>query len=336
MPVNQLTVDPEDKSPDDLECARRINLVMRRRMPLTRATVQRASVRLFSPEYSTKLKTDVVNIMTQQAAATPMPLLVYWDGKHFVSSDDYYTWAAYELLSRADLPVVIMGEFPSGAACVELQGGAELMPPIFVLRNRVMPGVTKTLLAWQTEEEALQAKRLPPPANLMTSWIVFAEMLADNRMNERALHKFLDEHPIMMGARWDTVQSEVSFGGKYKADFVLRAERAMPDVRLVEIEHSGHRLFTNDLHETDEVTHAVQQVNDWLRWWRQNPNHPVVAPSKGVNPDGLVVIGRSVRLNEREREALAHNNQGRDIKVITYDELLDDFGTLILHRLNET
>lgn len=31
----------------------------------------------------------------------------------------------------------------------------------------------------------------------------------------------------------------------------------------------------------------------------------------------------------------AHNNQGCDVKVITYDELLDDFGALIIHRLDD-
>jgi hypothetical protein len=170
----------------------------------------------------------------------------------------------------------------------------------------------------------------------MISWIVFAEMLAAEDINERELHKFLVENPVIMGARWDTVQSEVSFDGKFRADFVLRADRALPTVQLVEIEKSGHKLFTKDLRETHEVIHATQQVNDWLRWWRQNPYHPVVSPSRGVNPDGLVVIGRSCRLNERERETLAHNNQGRDVKVITYDELLDDFGSLIRHRLDNT
>jgi hypothetical protein len=49
----------------------------------------------------------------------------------------------------------------------------------------------------------------------------------------------------------------------------------------------------------------------------------------------MVIIGRSRYLSEKEREVLAHNNQGRDVKVITYDELLDDFGTLIVHRLDD-
>ena len=116
---------------------------------------------------------------------------------------------------------------------------------------------------------------------------------------------------------------------------MLRANRALPTVRLVELERPNHRLFTKDLHETDEVTHAVQQVSDWVRYCRQHPDDPVIAASRAVSPDGMVVIGRSRYLSERERETLAHNNQGRDVKVITYDELLDDFGTLILHRLDD-
>lgn len=170
----------------------------------------------------------------------------------------------------------------------------------------------------------------------MVSWIMFAEILAEDDVNERALHDFLDENPIIMGAHWDAVQSEVMLGSQYKADFVLRAYRALPTVQLVELERSSHRIFTKNLQETAEVTHAVQQVSDWLRWWRQHSADPIVAPSRGVDPDGLVVIGRSARLSERERDTLAHNNQRRDTRVITYDELLDDFGSLILHRLDDT
>jgi hypothetical protein len=305
-------------------------------MPLTKARVSRDSVRLFSPGFAAKCDRNVVRRIAEGMKNNPKELLVYWDGKHFIASDDDHLYLAYELLSAEQLPVVIMGDFPPDMAAVERRGSQELMPPVLIAQNKVMPGATDNFLAWKKDDEMLQVKRLPPPADLMTSWVVFAEMLAEEDINEIALHEFLDENPIMMGAHWDTVQSEVSFAGQYKADFVLRADRALPTVRLVELEKSSHRLFTKDLHETDEVTHAVQQVNDWLRWWRQNPDDPVAAPSRGVNPDGLVVIGRSVRLSEHEREALAHNNQGRDIKVITYDELLDDFGTLILHRLDDT
>jgi hypothetical protein len=152
---------------------------------------------------------------------------------------------------------------------------------------------------------------------------------------ERSLHNYLFSCPIMLGASWDKVESEVWFGPSYRADLVLRANRALPVVRLVELERANHRLFTKDLRETAKVTHAVQQVSDWVRYCRQNPDDLVIAASRGVTPDGMVVIGRSRQLSEKEREVLAHNNQGRDVKVITYDELLDDFGTLILHRLDD-
>lgn len=336
MRVDDLSMRPEDEPPCDAECMRRLNLVMRGRMALTKAVVSVNSVRLFDLPFSKSLQPEITSAIAHVLPENQNALLVYWDGSHFVSSDDYYVFLAYELLSAKELPVVIMGNFPAEVGRIEQRGNQELLPPPFVLRNKVMPGMTKELASWQTEQKTLQAKRLPPPTDLMATWITFAEMLTEDEVNERKLHEFLNDNPIMMGAHWDSVQPEVRFGNQYRADFILRAIRAMPKVQLVELERSNHKLFTKDLHETDEVTHAVQQVSDWLRWWRQNSDNPIVAPSRGVDPSGIVVIGRSSHLTDRERETLAHNNQRREIEVITYDELLDDFGSLILHRLDNT
>lgn len=336
MSSDQIVISSEFDPPHDFECTRRIKLVMRHRMPLAKAMVRRLHVRPFDEEFTATLPKERIKWMAGLLANAPRELLVYWNGKQFVSSDDHLAYRGYESLSVEYLPVVIMGDFPSELTRIEQRGGYELMPPVLIVREKAIEGVNEQFLVWQEEEKQLQTKRLPPPADLIVSWIIFAEMLAEEDIDERALHNFLDENPVMMGAHWDTVHSEVSFGGQYRADFVLRADRALPTVRLVELEKSSHRLFTKGLQETAEVTHAVQQVNDWLRWWRENSEHPLVAPSRGVNPDGLVVIGRSIHMSEDERQALAHNNQGRDIQVITYDELLDDFGTLILHRLDDT
>jgi len=335
MRVDEVSMRPEDEPPRDSECMRRLDLVMQGKMPLSKATVLASSVRLFDPDFAGTLKKDFVTTIAKTLLIDRKELLVYWNGSHFVSSDDYYVFLAYEVLAEKHLPVVIMGDSPKGVSITE-KGGRKLLPSILIIRDTAMPGVTPQLLAWQEEQKSIREKRLLPPADLMARWLVFAELLAVDDIKERELHDFLDKNPIIMGAHWDTVQSEVRFARQYKADFVMRSDRALPKVQLVELERASHRIFTKDLHETDEITHAVQQVSDWLRWWRQNPQDPIVAPSRGVDPDGLVIIGRSTQLNERERETLAHNNQHRKIKVITYDELLDDFGTLILHRLDDT
>jgi hypothetical protein len=79
----------------------------------------------------------------------------------------------------------------------------------------------------------------------------------------------------------------------------------------------------------------VQQVSDWLRWWRSHSDHPLVAQTGSVEPKGVVIIGRSSQLSPEDRLRLSHNNQNRHVEVITYDELLDKFGDFILSKLSD-
>ncbi|HEY2964246.1 MAG TPA: Shedu anti-phage system protein SduA domain-containing protein [Pyrinomonadaceae bacterium] len=322
----------EDQPPKDPELMRRLELVLRGKMRLAKATVRRSTVRLFDDKFARTI--DPAKVM-RFINGGDHDLLVYWDGHSFVSSDDYYTYLGYQMLETEEVKVVIIGEFPSRLAKVESRGNHELLPPVVISRTSAVPGVSLELQAWQAREERLKDRRLATPADLLAGWVAFANVLGDETAKESALHKLLVSYPVILGAKWDIVDSEVHFGRNYKADLVLRANRALPTVCLVELERANHRLFTKDFHETDEVTHAVQQVSDWLRYCRQHPEDPVISASHGVSPDGLVVIGLSRHLSQRERETLAHNNQGRNVKVITYDELLDDFGTLILHRLDD-
>jgi hypothetical protein len=333
VPLDQIkNLQSDHEPPTDPELMRRLELVMTGKLQLTTATVSRDLVRLFDEDFGKRLDRRKV---TQLIDPADDGLLVYWNGQHFVCSDDYYGYLRYQLLKQDRVKVVIMGDFPPGLVTVERVGDEKLLPPVQIARETVTPGETSELEEWRAHEKQLQERRLVSPADLLACWVGFADLLGESNPSERSLHSYLLSCPLMLGANWDKVESEVWFGPHYKADLVLRANRALPTVRLVELERASHRLFTKDLHETDEVTHAVQQVSDWVRYCRQNPDDPVIAASRGVSPDGMVVIGRSRYLSEKEREVLAHNNQGRDVKVITFDELLDDFGTLILHRLDD-
>lgn len=336
VPLEQIKhLGSEDEPPTDPELMRRLELVMTGKLQLARGTVPRDLVRLFDEDFGKRLDPRKV---AQLVDRVDDGLLVYWNGEHFVCSDDYYGYLSYQLLKREQVKVVIIGDigdFPPGLVTVEQIGNEKLLPPLLIGRETVTPGETSELQEWRASEQQKQERRLATPTDLLARWVGFADVLGENNPSERSLHDYLLSCPIMLGANWDKVESEVWFGPSYRADFVLRANRALPTVRLVELERANHRLFTKDLHETDEVTHAVQQVSDWVRYCRQNPHDPVIAASRGVSPDGMVIIGRSRYLSEKEREVLAHNNQGRDVKVITFDELLDDFGTLILHRLDD-
>lgn len=334
IPIEQIETRSEDEPPHDPECMRRLALVFRGKMSTAKAIVPFNTVRMFDENFALGLKAEEIARWAEHLPTTPDDLLVYWDGESFVSSDDYYGYLGYRLLQQKDVPVVIMGNFPSTLARVKRRGTHKLLPTIKLSRKSFTPGVTEEFVSWKASERKERSDRLPTPTDLLALWTAVADVLADDSPTERELHNFLVSNPIILGAHWDEVRSEVKFGPQFRADLVLRAYRALPTVRLVELERPTHRLFTKKLRETKEVTHAVQQVNDWIHWCRQHPDDPVIAAGRAVTPDGGVVIGRSRHLSERERETLAHNNQGRDVKVITYDELLDDFGSLILHRLD--
>ncbi len=333
VPLEEIEhLQSKDEPPDDPELMRRLQLVMSGKLQLTRGTASRDLVRLFDEDFAKRLDSHKVHQLLDRLDDG---LLVYWDGKRFVCSDDYYGYLGYDVLKSERVKVIVMGDFPQGFVNVEAVGDEKLLPPVLIGRTNVAPGETKELHEWRARELEAQERRMASPTDLLARWVGFADLLGESNPTERALHKYLLSCPIMLGANWDKVESEVWFGPSYRADLVLRANRALPTVRLVELERATHRLFTKNLQETAEVTHAVQQVSDWLRYCRQNPTDPVIAASGGVSPEGMVVIGRSRFLNATEREVLAHNNQVRDVKVITYDELLDDFGTLILHRLDD-
>ena len=64
-------------------------------------------------------------------------------------------------------------------------------------------------------------------------------------------------------------------------------------------------------------------------WWRENPSkipHPF---DPTVPVEGLVVIGRSVEMDDDSKRRLLSLNHNRLIKVITYDDLLERVKSLI-------
>ncbi|MBP1467371.1 DUF4263 domain-containing protein, partial [Candidatus Chloroploca sp. M-50] len=98
---------------------------------------------------------------------------------------------------------------------------------------------------------------------------------------------------------------------------------------LVELERSNLPLFTASGQPQAHVSHAYQQVEDWLQWWSENRDLIPGDIDKTLPPDGLVVIGRSDGLSEKEHKKLLHLNHNRRVKLLTYDDLLDRLESLI-------
>ncbi|HEY3899974.1 MAG TPA: Shedu anti-phage system protein SduA domain-containing protein [Chthoniobacter sp.] len=249
-------------------------------------------------------------------------------------SDDYTAYLAYKRSKCSQVPVAILGQFPPDAAVTESVGGWELLPPAGIARNffPAAPYSTK-LKEWFLEEKLREHDDKKRPVDLMVTYLRFAEQLHDEDADEKRLHRYIERNPVVLSAYGTRLDSEVSLGQQYRIDLILRSTGVREEVILVELENHRHALFTRSGQPRAEITHAVQQVQDWFRWLRENPNNPVAVSIGGIPPRGLVVAGRSRDFSEEDRSRLAHLNTFSAVPVITYDELLDRFGDLVLGQL---
>jgi hypothetical protein len=154
-------------------------------------------------------------------------------------------------------------------------------------------------------------------------------------VQEREVHAFLKRHPEIIDATASVVLSEVHLGGDYRIDLVLQHEIGrIKGTTLVELENPRHVLFTKSGQPRSLITHAVQQVEDWIRWWRQYPDRlpsPIVPE---YPPDGLVIVGRSQGLSKEDESRLEHLNSNRVVKVFTYDMILYRYESMLQRFLD--
>lgn len=140
---------------------------------------------------------------------------------------------------------------------------------------------------------------------------------------EEPVHQFLKRHPELISPTYDRAWSKVPFGDR-KSDFVLREPHL--DYELVEIEAAHHELFREDGGPRQELTHAVNQIADWIHYIQDNKRD--VEQTLGLvgistNPRCLVVIGRSATLTEDNRRKLETlMGMVPKLRILTYDDLL--------------
>ena len=150
---------------------------------------------------------------------------------------------------------------------------------------------------------------------------------------EEPLHQFIKSHPELLCPTYDAVWSKVPFGDRV-SDFIIREIPA--DYMLVEIEAPIRELFRKDGQQRQELTHAIDQINDWLQYIadnRQDVERVNGFDGISVSPRALVVIGRSTGLSEENRKKLTtlQERQPR-LRILTYDDVLAN-ARLTLERI---
>jgi len=291
-------------------------------------TVPLEYVRPHDPAFALSLPLDVAEPVLNEIRAGNKPAMaVYWNGDRFVMCDDYPVYLAYRRRDEDHVPVVVLGDYPLRFGPATQIGGPELFPDVMMASGpRSFDEETMDLLL---ESRIRGDSTRPGPVELYALHAHFCELLEEKGISERRIHEFLAAFPVIVDAYGATIRSELRLGSQYRVDLVLQYPTADRRTLLVELEAPGKELFTRAGRIKAPITHALQQVEDWLRWWEENPTDIPAGLDRGVPPDGLVIAGRNRLLSEEEKRRLVHLNQNRRVKLLTYDDLLDRLEEMI-------
>ena len=123
--------------------------------------------------------------------------------------------------------------------------------------------------------------------------------------------------------------------GNRQTDFVFRD--ATGNYLLVELEKSTVSLFRKDGHTANGLNVARGQVQDWLRYIEDNlhtTQNELGLTGISVNPNCLIVIGRSRGLTKQDRRKLRTiENESPNLRIMTYDDVHDDAKAVIENLL---
>lgn len=140
---------------------------------------------------------------------------------------------------------------------------------------------------------------------------------------EEPAHQLLKKHPELLCPTHERAWSKLPFGDRV-SDFVFR--EPYNDYLLVEIEAPVREIFRKDGQQREELTHAMNQVTDWVKFIADNKG--TVEDKLGLvgisaSPRTLVVIGRSALLTEENRRKLtAIQALHSKLRILTYDDVL--------------
>lgn len=252
-------------------------------------------------------------------------LLVYWNESSFVMSDDYAHYLAYRSLGYEEVPVTVIGSFPTNLIKISDNSPAEL-PPLWT--TSYTPRTAEFTDA-DLDRHLQSAANITNVNELYAIFMGLCDLLQDPHIKERQLHNYILRYPIILDPHIQSIKSEVRLGNEYRIDLVGQYQFDDKRILLVELERANLPLFTASGSPKAHVTHAYQQVEDWLRWWHENPGNVPQGLDSTIQPHGLVVIGRSNKLDQKTKKRLLSLNSNRKVQLLTYDDLLDRLENLI-------
>jgi len=159
-------------------------------------------------------------------------------------------------------------------------------------------------------------------------------LLDSSPEREEILQTFLKENPVLLCPAHIKMKPKLQIGSRV-TDFVF--QEANGDYVLVELEPSNFPLFIKSGDTSSQLNHARNQILDWRRYIEDNLNtvqRELDLPDISANPRGLVVIGRSYSLSDKNRRNLISiENESPKTKIMTYDDVFDNAKAIVENLL---
>lgn len=152
--------------------------------------------------------------------------------------------------------------------------------------------------------------------------------------SEQDLHRCIQDNPVLFGVEYRNIVSKHDLGTEYQTDFVL--QRLSGTIDVVEIESDRAQVFTKAGNPSSQLTHAEQQVFDWLAWIEDHASYERRNFPSLITPVGWVIIGRTKDLDDKGVRKLNQRNRifwGR-LQILTYDDLVAKAENLIRSLAN--
>ncbi|MCA9358922.1 DUF4263 domain-containing protein [Candidatus Kaiserbacteria bacterium] len=153
----------------------------------------------------------------------------------------------------------------------------------------------------------------------------FKELIENEETTEEQIQKYIEENPFILNPfNPRLLKFKADATTKHKTDFAIYNHRN--ELVLIEIERANLQLFTKDNSQHSQLTHAINQVEDWLLESQRN-RYGFLNDLKmdGVSIDdvtsikGVVIAGRTKKIYQDQLEKLYARG---GYLFMTYDDLL--------------
>lgn len=156
------------------------------------------------------------------------------------------------------------------------------------------------------------------------------EKLIDLEKREEDYQIFLSSNPIFINPLSHEVFNKQKLGDDLITDFVIKT--LQNEYLLVEIEKPQDNIFNKKGDFSAGFTHAYNQVLDFMLWVDENISYAQKKMPGIVSPNGILIIGRNVELNDKQKLKIRYfNKNSTRIKVYTYDDILENANKLYLN-----